>query len=64
MKPVLVFDMNGVIVDNTAHQARVFRLLFRDLSLSTNTRQLLKHPNGVPTTDILKSIFRHLVPAR
>ena len=56
--------MNGVIVDNTAHQARVFRLLFRDLSLSTNTRQLLKHPNGVPTTDILKSIFRHLVPAR
>ena len=56
--------MDGVIVDNTAHQARVFRLLFRDLSLSTNTRQLLKRPDGVPATDILKSVFRHPVPAR
>lgn len=64
MKPALVFDMDGVIVDNTAHQARVFRLLFRDLSLSTNTRQLLKRPDGVPATDILKSVFRHPVPAR
>ena len=56
--------MDGVIVDNTAYQARAFQLLFRDLGLTTNARQLLKRLNGMPATDILKSVFRHPVPAK
>lgn len=56
--------MDGVIVDNTAYQARAFQLLFRDLGLSTNARQLLKRLNGMPATDILKSVFRHPVPPK
>ncbi len=56
--------MDGVIVDNTAYQARAFQLLFRDLGLRTNARQLLKRLNGMPATDILQSVFRHPVPAK
>ncbi len=56
--------MDGVIVDNTAYQARAFQLLFRDLGLTTNARQLLKRLNGMPATDILKSVFRHPVPPK
>ncbi len=56
--------MDGVIVDNTAYQARAFQLLFRDLGLTTNARQLLKRLNGMPATDIIQSVFRHPVPAK
>lgn len=56
--------MDGVIVDNTAYQARAFQLLFRDLGLTTNARQLLKRLNGMPAADILQSVFRHPVPAK
>ena len=54
--------MDGVLVDNTAVQARAFQLLFRDLGLTTNARQLLKRLNGMPAGDILQSVFRHPVP--
>ncbi|WP_083326450.1 HAD family hydrolase [Hymenobacter coccineus] len=64
MLPALIFDMDGVIVDNTAYQARAFQLLFRDLGLTTNARALLKRLNGMPATDILASVFRHPVPAK
>lgn len=56
--------MDGVVVDNTAYQARAFQLLFRDLGLTTNARQLLKRLNGMPATDILQTVFRHPVPAK
>ena len=56
--------MDGVVVDNTAYQARAFQSLFRDLGLSTNARQLLRRLNGMPATDIIKAVFRHPVPAR
>ena len=62
MKPALIFDMDGVLVDNTAVQARAFQLLFRDLGLSTNARQLLKRLNGMPAGEILQTVFRHPVP--
>jgi len=64
MKPALIFDMDGVLVDNTAVQARAFQLLFRDLGLTTNARQLLKRLNGMPAGDIIQSVFRHPVPKR
>ncbi|MBC8083013.1 MAG: HAD-IA family hydrolase [Hymenobacter sp.] len=64
MKPALIFDMDGVLVDNTAYQARAFQLLFRDLGLTTNARQLLRRFNGMPATDILKTVFRHPVPRK
>ncbi|GAA3984101.1 HAD family phosphatase [Hymenobacter antarcticus] len=64
MKPALIFDMDGVLVDNTAYQARAFQLLFRDLGLTTNARQLLKRLNGMPAPDILKTVFRHPVPKK
>jgi HAD superfamily hydrolase (TIGR01509 family) len=60
----LIFDMDGVIVDNTPVQARAFQLLFRDLDLTTNARRLLRRLNGMPATAILKSVFRHPVPEK
>lgn len=60
----LIFDMDGVLVDNTAYQARAFQLLFRDLGLTTNARRLLARLNGMPATAILKAVFRHEVPEK
>ena len=56
--------MDGVLVDNTAVQARAFQLLFRDLGLTTNARQLLKRLNGMPAGEILQTVFRHPVPEK
>ena len=64
MKPTLIFDMDGVLVDNTPYQARAFQLLFRDLGLTTNARQLLRRLNGMPATNILKTVFRNPVPEK
>ena len=64
MKTALIFDMDGVLVDNTAYQARAFQLLFRDLGLTTKARPLLKRLNGMPASDILKIVFRHPVPRK
>ena len=58
----LIFDMDGVLIDNTPVQARAFQLLFRDLGLTTNARRLLRRLNGMPATDILRHVFRHEVP--
>ena len=54
----LIFDMDGVLIDNTAAQARAFQLLFRDLGLTTNAKKLLARLNGVPATTILKTVFK------
>lgn len=62
MKPALIFDMDGVLVDNTPVQARAFQLLFRDLGLTTNARQRLKRLNGMPAGEIIQSVFRHPIP--
>ncbi|UOQ97911.1 HAD-IA family hydrolase [Hymenobacter sp. 5317J-9] len=64
MKPALIFDMDGVLIDNTPYQARAFQLLFRDLGLSTNARKLLQRLNGMPATNILKTVFRSPVPEK
>ncbi|MCI1188160.1 HAD family phosphatase [Hymenobacter sp. DH14] len=64
MKPTLIFDMDGVLVDNTPVQARAFQLLFRDLGLTTNARQLLRRLNGMPAGDIIQSVFRHSIPQK
>ncbi|GAB2858154.1 HAD family hydrolase [Hymenobacter ruber] len=64
MKPALIFDMDGVLVDNTPVQARAFQLLFRDLGLTTNARQLLKRLNGMPAGEIIQSVFRHPIPQK
>ncbi|WP_046243975.1 HAD family hydrolase [Hymenobacter terrenus] len=64
MNLALIFDMDGVLIDNTPAQARAFQLLFRDLGLTTNARQLLKRLNGMPATTILKTVFRHPVPEK
>ncbi|WP_045688342.1 HAD family hydrolase [Hymenobacter sp. AT01-02] len=60
----LIFDMDGTIINNTAIQARAFQLLFRDLGLTTNARRLLERLNGMPATNILKTIFTHSVPEK
>ncbi|WP_426490112.1 HAD family hydrolase [Hymenobacter sp. 102] len=60
----LIFDMDGVLVDNTPDQARAFQLLFRDLGLTTNARKLLHRLNGMPATNILKTVFTNPVPAK
>lgn len=60
----LIFDMDGVLIDNTAYQARAFQLLFREHDLTTNARRLLERLNGMPATNILKTVFRHTVPEK
>lgn len=60
----LIFDMDGTIVDNTPYQAKAFQLLFRDLGLTTNARQLLARLNGMPATTILKTVFTNPVPEK
>ncbi|MBT2556360.1 HAD-IA family hydrolase [Hymenobacter sp. ISL-91] len=60
----LIFDMDGVIIDNTAAQARAFQLLFRDLGLTTNARRLLRRLNGMPAGDILQQVFTNPVPKK
>jgi HAD superfamily hydrolase (TIGR01509 family) len=56
--------MDGVIIDNTAYQARAFQLLFREHGLTTNARRLLERLNGMPATAILKTVFGHPVPEK
>ena len=60
----LIFDMDGVLIDNTAYQARAFQLLFRDLGLTTNARRLLERLNGMPATKILETVFANDVPKK
>ncbi|MCB2409373.1 HAD family hydrolase [Hymenobacter lucidus] len=60
----LIFDMDGVLIDNTPEQAKAFQLLFRDLGLTTNARQLLRRLNGMPATNILKTVFTNPVPKK
>ncbi|OON70674.1 HAD family hydrolase [Hymenobacter sp. CRA2] len=60
----LLFDMDGVLIDNTAYQARAFQLLFRELGLETKALPLLRRLNGMPATNILKTVFRHPVPEK
>lgn len=60
----LIFDMDGVLIDNTAQQARAFQLLFRELGLDTKALPLLRRLNGMPATNILKTVFRHPVPEK
>lgn len=60
----LIFDMDGVLIDNTRTQARAFQLLFRELGLSTKALPLLRRLNGMPATNILKTVFRNPVPEK
>jgi beta-phosphoglucomutase family hydrolase len=59
-----VFDMDGVILDNTPVQARAFQLLFRDLGLEADAYQLLRRLNGMPATDILKQVIEEPTPEK
>ncbi|RYE90689.1 MAG: HAD family phosphatase [Cytophagaceae bacterium] len=53
----LIFDMDGVLVDNTPVQARAFQLLFRDQDVDTDATELLRRLNGAPASEILKEAF-------
>ncbi len=53
----LIFDMDGVLVDNTPVQARAFQLLFRDQGVQADATQLLRRLNGAPAAEILKAAF-------
>ncbi|KUG06223.1 hypothetical protein ASU33_02315 [Solirubrum puertoriconensis] len=56
--------MDGVLIDNTRYQAKAFQLLFRELGLQTNALNLLKRLNGMPATNILKTVYRNPVPEK
>ena len=53
----LIFDMDGVLIDNTPVQARAFQLLFRDQGVQADATQLLRRLNGAPASEILKEAF-------
>ncbi|RAK64053.1 HAD family hydrolase [Hymenobacter edaphi] len=60
----LIFDMDGVLIDNTRYQARAFQLLFRELGLTTKALPLLRRLNGMPATNILQTVLRNPVPKK
>lgn len=60
----LIFDMDGVLVDNVPYHAQAFQALFTDLGLTTNATKLLHRLNGMPTTALLKTVLRHEVPKK
>ncbi len=60
----LIFDMDGVLIDNTPYQARAFQLLFRDLGLTTDARRLLRRLNGMPAGTVLGTVFTSSVPKK
>lgn len=60
----LIFDMDGVLIDNTPDQAKAFQLLFRDLGLTTNATRLLRRLNGMPATKILETVFTKPLPKK
>jgi beta-phosphoglucomutase family hydrolase len=60
----LLFDMDGVLIDNTPFQAKAFQLLFRDLGLTTDARKLLERLNGMPASTILQTVFTSPVPKK
>jgi beta-phosphoglucomutase family hydrolase len=53
----LIFDMDGVLIDNTHVQARAFQALFRDQGVQADATQLLRRLNGAPASEILKEAF-------
>lgn len=53
----LIFDMDGVLVDNTPVQARAYQLLFRDQEVEADATQLLRRLNGAPAAEILTEAF-------
>lgn len=53
----LIFDMDGVLIDNTPVQARAFQALFRDQGALADATQLLRRLNGAPASEILKEAF-------
>ena len=53
----LIFDMDGVLVDNTPVQVRAFQLFFRDQGVQADATQLLRRLNGAPASEILKEAF-------
>lgn len=53
----LIFDMDGVLVDNTPVQAKAFQLFFRDQGLDADAMQLLRRLNGSPASEIMKEAF-------
>jgi beta-phosphoglucomutase len=53
----LIFDMDGVLIDNTPVQARAFQALFRDQGVQADATQLLRRLNGAPASEILKEAF-------
>jgi HAD superfamily hydrolase (TIGR01509 family) len=53
----LIFDMDGVLIDNTPVQARAFQLLFRDQGVQADATKLLRRLNGAPASEILKESF-------
>ena len=53
----LIFDMDGVIVDNTPVQARAFQLFFRDQEVDADATDILRRLNGAPASEILKEAF-------
>jgi beta-phosphoglucomutase family hydrolase len=60
----LVFDLDGVILDNTLMQARAFQLLFQDIGVKADAYQLLRRLNGMPATDILKQVLEEPKPEK
>jgi HAD superfamily hydrolase (TIGR01509 family) len=60
----LIFDMDGVLINNTSYQAKAFQLLFRELGLTTNALNLLKRLNGMPATNILKTLYTDPPPEK
>lgn len=60
----LLFDMDGVVVDNMAHHTEAWRLFFLDHGIRLPIREFLTKTSGMPTRDVLAYFFKRRVPKR
>jgi len=59
----LIFDMDGVLVDNTLFQARALQLFLRDQHLEGDAYEMLRRLNGAPISGILQEVLPDPQPA-
>jgi beta-phosphoglucomutase family hydrolase len=58
----LLFDMDGVVVDNMIYHTKAWRLFFLDHNVHMNTYEFLSQTSGMPTKDVLAHFLKRRLP--
>lgn len=60
----LLFDMDGVVVDNMAAHTEAWRLFFLDHGIRLPIGEFLSKTSGMPTRDVLSYFLKRTLPQR